>query len=112
LGEGNTFVSRIHVDDLVAAIVAAARAPHLPRDIYNVADDAPTTSRQYADAVAALLGLPPPPTLPPEQATPTARALLEANRRISNARIKQELGVVLSYPSWREGVEQALREQV
>jgi hypothetical protein len=27
--------------------------------------------------------------------------MLTADRRIANARIKRELGVVLSYPSWR-----------
>jgi nucleoside-diphosphate-sugar epimerase len=110
IGAGDGFVSRIHVDDLVGAIIAAATARALSRDVYNVADDEPSRSRDHADAVAALLGLAPPPSIPPEQASPLARALLGGNRRIANHRLKRELGVALRYPSWREGTLAALAE--
>jgi hypothetical protein len=30
--------------------------------------------------------------------------MLTADRRIANARIKRELGVVLRYPSWRDAL--------
>ncbi|HWN71244.1 MAG TPA: NAD-dependent epimerase/dehydratase family protein, partial [Haliangium sp.] len=43
VGDGDTFVSRIHVDDLVEVILAAATVPSLPRAVYNVADDEPET---------------------------------------------------------------------
>jgi nucleoside-diphosphate-sugar epimerase len=111
IGAGDGFVSRIHVDDLVGAIIAAATARALSRDVYNVADDEPSRSRDHADAVAALLGLAPPPSIPPEQASPLARALLGGNRRIANHRLKRELGVTLRYPSWREGTLAALAEE-
>lgn len=105
------FVSRIHVDDLGAAIVSAALAPRLIHSIYNVADNEPTLARRYADDVSAVLGVPPPPTVAPDQSSPAARELLGADRRVSNRRLLQELGVELAYPTWREGLRQALAEE-
>lgn len=110
-GPGTSPVSRIHVDDLVAAIIAAAIAPTLTREVYCVADDEPTGSRPHADGVAAMLGMEPPPERPLESASAAARAMLNAGRRVSNRRLKSELGVVLSYPSWREGTAQAIAEE-
>jgi nucleoside-diphosphate-sugar epimerase len=104
IGDGATYVSRIHVDDLVAVILAAATHPAPPRDVYVVADDAPATVREHADGVAAALGLPPPPSIAAESAPPIAVEMQTADRRIRNARMKAELGVVLRYPSWRDGV--------
>jgi nucleoside-diphosphate-sugar epimerase len=112
LGAGDGWVSRIHVDDLVAAIVAAGRAAPLPHAVVNAADDAPTTSRQHGDEVAALLGLPPPPSIEPAAASPEARAMLGANRRIDNRRLKALLAPAgLRYPTWREGTLAALAEE-
>ena len=55
---------------------------------------------------AALLNLPPPPEVPFEQAdlSPMARSFYDDNKRVSNARIKRELGVALRYPSYRDGI--------
>jgi nucleoside-diphosphate-sugar epimerase len=111
IGAGASTVSRIHVDDLVSAILAAGVAARLPRRIYNVADDAPCSSRAFADAVAALLGVPPPPSVPPEQVSAAAVAMLTADRRISSRRLQQELGVVLAYPDGLAGVRQAIAEE-
>ena len=111
IGEGNVFVSRVHVDDLGEAILAAALAPSPPRAIYNVADEEPTTSRAFADGVAALLGVAPPRSIPPGEASADARDLLGGDRRVSSRRLREELGVALRYPSWREGVAQALAEE-
>ena len=110
IGDGDTFVSRIHVDDLVAIILAAATVPSLPRDVYNVADDEPETSRTYAYAVADILGVARPPFVPVSAVDPWISAMMRANRRIANQRLKHELGVVLAYPTWREGLAQVMAE--
>jgi nucleoside-diphosphate-sugar epimerase len=111
IGDGDTFVSRIHVDDLVAVILAAAMVPSLQRAVYNVADDEPETSRAYAYAVADILGMPRPPSVPVSAVDPWIASMMRANRRISNQRIKQELGVELAYPTWREGLAQVMAEE-
>jgi nucleoside-diphosphate-sugar epimerase len=109
--EGAGFVSRIHVDDLGAAILSAALAPRLAHSIYNVADDEPTLARSYADELAGRLGVRPPPTVAPEHSSAASRELLGGDRRVSNRRLIDELGVRLSYPTWREGLRQALAEE-
>lgn len=111
IGDGDTFVSRIHVDDLVAVILAAAAVPSLPREVYNVADDEPETSRAYAFAVADILGVPRPPFVPASAVDPWISSMMRANRRIANQRVKQELGVALAYPTWREGLAQVMAEE-
>ena len=99
IGEGSSYVSRIHVEDLASAIVAAGRTGH---GIYNVADDEPTTSAAYADAVATQLGLPPPPRVALADVPAEVAAMFSGNRRIANGKLKRELGVALRYPSWRD----------
>jgi hypothetical protein len=53
-----------------------------------------------------MLGLPPPPIVPYEQAemTPMARSFYAENKRVRNDRIKTVLGVTLDYPTYREGL--------
>jgi nucleoside-diphosphate-sugar epimerase len=110
IGAGHTHVNRIHVDDLVTAVMAAALIPSLPRAIYNISDDLPETSRAHADAVADILGVARPPSVPESEVDPRVVAMLGANRRVSNARMKSELGVRLAYPTWREGLAQIMAE--
>jgi nucleoside-diphosphate-sugar epimerase len=99
VGDGRAHVSRIHVADLVETIVRAGTSA--ATGAFNVADDDPAPIGEVADAVAAHLGLPPPPRVPASTVTAEVAGMLTADRRIANDRIKRELGVVLSYPSWR-----------
>jgi nucleoside-diphosphate-sugar epimerase len=99
VGDGTSHVSRIHVDDLVAAIIAAGTSTL--GGFINVADDDPAPVGEVADAVAASLGLPPPPRVSPATVDPEIAGMLMADRRIANARLVTELGVRLRHPSWR-----------
>jgi nucleoside-diphosphate-sugar epimerase len=99
VGDGRAHVSRIHVDDLVEAIVRAGASA--ASGAFNVADDEPAPIGEVADAVAAHLGLPAPPRVPASSVDAEVAGMLSADRRIANGRIKRELGVVLRYPSWR-----------
>lgn len=104
-------VNRIHVDDLAQTVF---RALHYGKDgtAYVVADGHPAGLRQVADYTAALMGLPSPPGEPFE----AARARMgEANihliadrKQCDNRRLREELGVTLGYPTYREGLLQAL----
>lgn len=106
IGDGRGYVSRIHVHDLVSAIVAAATIEPLPHDVVNVADDEPCPSVDYADAVARRLGLPSPPRVPLDQVSARVAALVGSNRRVDNARLKGEFGVSLRYPSCRDWLDE------
>ncbi|HUJ63754.1 MAG TPA: NAD-dependent epimerase/dehydratase family protein [Kofleriaceae bacterium] len=100
VGDGASHVSRIHVEDLVTAIVRAG-ACALAGPV-NCADDDPAPIGEVADAIAARLGLPPPPRVPAASVDPELAGMLTADRRIANGRMKRELGVALRYPSWRD----------
>jgi nucleoside-diphosphate-sugar epimerase len=102
--------SRIHVDDIASVLEASIARPRAGA-IYNVADDHPAAPDEVVAYAAELMGVAPPPAVPFEEAdlTPMARSFYGDSRRISNARIKSELGVTLRYPTYREGLR-ALRE--
>jgi nucleoside-diphosphate-sugar epimerase len=102
IGDGSSHVSRIHVVDLVSAIVAAGTKP--VTGVVNVADDDPAPIGEVADAFAAQLGVPPPPRVSADSVSPEVAGMLTANRRIANRRMKDELGVELRYKSWRDGL--------
>jgi len=106
IGDGTSHVGRIHVVDLVAAIVRAGTA-EITGPI-NAADDDPAPIGEVADAVAARLGVPPPPRVPAAAVSPEIAGMLTADRRIANRRLRHELGVVLRYPSWRDALDAEL----
>lgn len=99
VGDGTAYVSRIHVTDLVAAIIAAGEKP--VTGFVNVADDDPSPIGIVADAIAKHLGVPPSPRVPVDSVSPEVAGMLTADRRIANRRMKEELGVELRFPSWR-----------
>jgi nucleoside-diphosphate-sugar epimerase len=99
--------SRIHVDDVAAAVMAALRTPHRGT-VFNVADDLPASTAEVVAFACALLGRPLPPLVPWQQAEPTmsamARSFYAESRRVRNLRVKRELGLRLLYPTYREGL--------
>jgi nucleoside-diphosphate-sugar epimerase len=97
--------NRVHVEDIAAVLEAAIALP-AAHAIYNVADDEPTDSETVLLWAAALLGLPPPPAIAfaDAQLSPMGRSFYAECKRVSNARIKNELGVGLAYPTFREGI--------
>jgi nucleoside-diphosphate-sugar epimerase len=103
--------NRIHVDD-IAQIVEAAFAKRAD-GIFNGSDDMPAPSEDVLVYAAELLGLPPPPEVPFDQAelTPMARSFYGESKRVRNDKIKRELGVRLAYPSYREGLKAVLEAE-
>ncbi len=101
------FTNRIHVDDLVT-ICLAAMDRGLNGAVYNVSDGAPSTMTDYFFAVADAAGLPRPPCLPMAEASGQISAgmlsYLAESRRLSNRKLREELGVALRYPSLADGL--------
>ena len=97
--------SRIHVDDIAAVLTASIARPN-PGAAYNVCDDDPTPPQDVVVHACELLGVAPPPEIAFEDAelSEMARSFYAESKRVSNTRIKEELGVELIYPDYRVGL--------
>ena len=105
--EQSPYTNRIHAEDLVTVLVAAAERGR-PDTVYNVSDGEPLRMTQYFFAVADALGLPRPPTVDLDQAvqllSPAMMSYLKESRRLSNHKMLHELNVHLKYPSLESGL--------
>ncbi|MEI7770805.1 MAG: NAD-dependent epimerase/dehydratase family protein [Chloroflexales bacterium] len=128
IGGGQGYATYIHIDDTVAALRALAERGR-PGQIYNLADDEPTRIRDFYGELARLLGGPPPPTMAPAAARalvwamgavsrlrgrpaplpPDLADMAAVSHRISNRRMREELGVIPRYPSCRAGLPTCVR---
>ena len=81
-----------------------------PGAAYNVCDDEAADPAEVVAYAAELLGLPVPPAVPFEEAEMSAmgRSFYADNKRVSNRRIREELGVDLRYPDYRSGLKALL----
>ena len=104
--------SRIHVEDIATILLASMESPQAGR-AYSVCDDEPAPPQDVVAFAAALMGLEPPPLIAFEDAdlSPMAKSFYGENKRLKNSRIKQELGVTLKYPSYREGLRALFEAQ-
>jgi len=103
--------NRIHVDDLVTTLRAAARHGQAGA-VYNVADGNPTTMTDYFNRVADISGRPRPATVPlaqaPEALSPAMLSFVRESRRLDIARMQRELRVTLKHPTLDLGLADAV----
>ena len=103
----DVYTNHIHADDLARACVLALWRGSGQRNI-NVCDDTELKMGDYFDLAADLYGLPRPARLPRQQAQAQLPVMLlsfmSESRRLSNLRMKTELGLALRYPTVREGL--------
>jgi len=101
------YTNHIHADDLARACVAALWRGR-PQRVVQVCDDTDMKTGDYYDLVADLSGLPRPARVARAQAgehfSPAQWSFLNESRRLSNARMKRELRLVLRRPTIREGL--------
>lgn len=102
--KGQVF-NRIHVDDIAQVLLASIAKPRQGA-VYNVSDNEPAPPQDVLLFAAEVTGREPPPEVPFEQAVMSemARSFYADNKRVSNRLIREELGVELRYPTYREGV--------
>jgi nucleoside-diphosphate-sugar epimerase len=99
-GQGGRFLNMIHRDDLIS-VIRAALERGIPGAIYNAADEEPVTQRMFFQWLAGQLGKSAPPTVPENVAANRKRGA--TNKRVSNQRLKVELGYRFKFPTYREG---------
>jgi nucleoside-diphosphate-sugar epimerase len=110
----DSWVSRIHVDDLVTGMIAAWRHGAEGR-VYNLVDDEPHSASDFARLAARLHELPEPAVISESEArerlseSRLRRKL--SNKRVRSVRLKEELGVALAYPSYRVGLPAAVEAE-
>jgi nucleoside-diphosphate-sugar epimerase len=105
--------SRMHVDDIAAAVEASLDRPEAGA-LFNLADDEPAPPQDVVEHACRLLGVEPPPLIPIEQAqlSDMARSFYADNKRVSNALMKRALGVSLRYATYREGLKAILADEI
>lgn len=103
--------SRAHCDDIVSALLASLRKPNHGR-IYNVCDDMPCPSGDVITEACRLLAKPVPPLIPFEQAglSDMGKRFYNECKRVSNARMKAELGWRPQFPTYVEGLANCLEQ--
>jgi nucleoside-diphosphate-sugar epimerase len=92
-------INMIHRDDLAGIIISALEKGR-PAEIYNANDDEPVEQSDFFAWLSEKLQRPMPPSGSAE-AISRKRGL--TNKRVSNRKIKTELGCQLQYPTFREG---------
>jgi nucleoside-diphosphate-sugar epimerase len=111
---GHVF-GRIHRDDIAGALLAAIlQGPPPGVRVFNLADDEPAAAADVVAEAARLLGLPPPPLIPFDQAaldmSPMARSFWADDRRVASAYTQRWLGRRWLYPTYREGLRAILQQ--
>src|SRR4051812_2658387 len=103
--------SRIHVEDIATVLEASMMRPN-PGAIYNVCDDDAAPPQDVIAYACALLGVEAPREIPFSAAAPEmsamARSFYEDNKRGTNPRVQDELGVKSAYPDYRSGLKALL----
>jgi nucleoside-diphosphate-sugar epimerase len=99
-GDGARFLNMIHRDDLVGGIIATLKSGRAG-EIYNAVDDEPVSQRNFFEWLSGTLGKYPPPSVPENSVEDRKRGV--TNKRVSNRRLKMELGYQFKHPNFRIG---------
>lgn len=108
IGEGRGIWRLIHLEDAANAFVTVAESPR--SGLWHAVDDEPVAVRTFLTALAERLRAPKPRHVPRWIAriavgNETASFFI-ASTRTGNARIRQDLGWVPSFPTYRQGLDE------
>ena len=99
-GDGAHFLNMIHRDDLVRCIIAALKSGRAG-EIYNAVDEEPVSLLHFFQWLAQAVDKPMPPVGPDNSDDTRKRGV--TNKRVSNRKLKMELGYRFKYPTFRQG---------
>ena len=107
----DVFTNHVHADDL-ARLIALAIHRGASNRIYHAVDDSAMRMGDWFDLVADAHGMRRPERLAradiATRVAPNLLSFMQESRRLSNARMKQDLAMRLRYPTVREGVAASL----
>jgi len=103
-GPEGGWLNLIHVDDAAQVVTTCADA-ETPASIYLVSDDRPVQRGDYYRLLAKLVEAPEPIFDP----AAVARHSRGINKRCRNRKLREELGVPLSYPDIESGLAHAVK---
>ncbi|CAL5056554.1 unnamed protein product [Urochloa decumbens] len=109
LRESKQYTARIHVADIYQAILASM-SMRCARKIFNVVDDDPAPRAEVFAFARSLIEMRYPDLItesPDVNSTESdfQERIVPAEKRVSNARLKKELGVKLLHPTYRSGLQ-------
>jgi nucleoside-diphosphate-sugar epimerase len=99
-GNGARILNMIHRDDVVGAIIAALKNGRAG-EVYNAVDDEPVSQLGFFQWLSGPLGKEVPPSAPEDAEAVRKRGV--TNKKVSNRRLKMELGYQFKYPTFRQG---------
>jgi nucleoside-diphosphate-sugar epimerase len=113
LPQEDVHTNHIHADDL-ARVIALALQRALPGRVYHAVDDSDLKMGEYFDAVADAFHLARPARLPRAElqhlVSPMLLSFMRESRRLTNDRIKSELGMQLCHPQVTEALARIAKE--
>ncbi|MCL4498999.1 MAG: NAD-dependent epimerase/dehydratase family protein [Chloroflexi bacterium] len=129
VGKGDNWMSVVHVEDVASALLAAAERGH-PGGIYNIVDDEPVRLKDFYNYLAYRLGAPDAKHISEANAKRLARIvgffgrvtgkavvfnadfvkMILASLKLSNEKMRTELGIQLKHPNYRVGLDSILNE--
>jgi len=99
-GDGSRLLNMIHREDVIGCVVAALKNGR-PGEIYNAVDDEPVAQVNFFRWLAESLDKPMPPSVAADEYLARKRGV--TNKKISNRKLKMELGYQFKYPNFRAG---------
>lgn len=99
-GKGERVLNMIHRDDLIGVVIAALKNGRAG-EIYNAVDDEPVSQLNFFRWLGGTLDKPLPPAVPEDAEANRKRGV--TSKKVSNRRLKMELGYQFKYPTFRQG---------
>jgi nucleoside-diphosphate-sugar epimerase len=99
-GNSSRCLNMIHRDDLAGCLIAALKNGRAG-EIYNAVDDEPVSQLHFFQWLAQAVDKPLPPSEPENPDDNRKRGV--TNKRVSNRKLKMELGHRFKYPTFRQG---------
>lgn len=99
-GKGDRILNMIHRDDLIGMIILALKSAR-PGEIYNAVDDEPVPEIHFFRWLSETLGRWMPPFHATDELPERKRGV--TNKRVSNRKVRMELGYICKYPNFRQG---------